>query len=170
MVWLTTTKSFKRCFGVVEFLVCANEEFMEKIHLARFQMFKGYYDKKASGEFTGFAMESLAIQRFCKWIILTTFPIMNFLQGFVLKVVFPQKKFFGFPFCYQILCLILQSYLLLSDLVLIYMVNCLSMWFNLYRVRFITNFNNFIDQITQGLSFSQRNHSKQISEFSSLNQ
>ena len=143
MVWLTTTKSFKRCFGVVEFLICANEEFVEKIHLARFQMFQGYYTKKASGECTEFAMESLAIQRFCKQIILTTFPIMNFLQDFVLKVVFPQKKFSGFPFCYQILCLILLSYLLLLDLVLIYVVNCLSVWFNLYCVRFITNFNNF---------------------------
>ena len=128
MVRFCTTISFKRFFGVLEFLVCANKEFMEKIRLARLQMFQGYYDKKASGEFLEFVIKSLAIQIFCKQIIFTTIPIVNILQDFVLDVVFPSEKFFSFSLCYQIL---------------IYVVNCLSMQFNSYRVRFITKLNNF---------------------------
>ena len=145
MVKFSTTISFRRFFAVLEFLVCANKEFMEKIRLARLQMFQGYYDKKASKEFSEFVIKSLAIQIFCKQIILTTIPIMNILQDFVLEVVFPSKKFFSFPLSYQILCLILLSYLLLLNLVLIYAVNYLSVQFNSYHVRFITKFNNFIE-------------------------
>ena len=66
MVRYSATISFRRFFGVLEFLVCANKEFMEKIRLARLYMFKGYYDKKASGEFEEFIIKSLAIQIFCK--------------------------------------------------------------------------------------------------------
>ena len=105
MVRFSAIISFRRFFGVLEFLVCENKEFMEKIRLARLQMFQGYYDKKASGEFAEFVIKSLAIQIFCRQIILTTTPIVNILQDFVLEVVFPSKKFFRFPLCYQILCL-----------------------------------------------------------------
>ena len=48
MVRFSATISFRRFFGALEFLVCANKEFMEKIRLARLYMFKGHYDKKAS--------------------------------------------------------------------------------------------------------------------------
>ena len=41
--------------------------------------------------------------------------------------------------------LILLSYLLLLNLVLIYVVNCLSVQFNSYHVRIITKFYNFIE-------------------------
>ena len=146
MVRFSATISFRRFFAVLEFLVCANKEFMEKIRLARLQTFWGYYDKKASGEFAKFVIKSLAIQIFCMQIIVTTIPIVNILQDFVLEVVFPSKKFFSFPLCYQILCLTYIAFIFTTlNLVLIYVVNYLSMQFNSHRVRFITKFNNFIE-------------------------
>ena len=59
-------------------LILLNEEFMEKIQLERFW---GYYGKNARGKFVDIIVESLAVQRFCKYNIVTNFLVVIFYTG-----------------------------------------------------------------------------------------
>ena len=61
-------------------LILLNGEFMEKIRLERFW---GYYGKNASGKFIHIIAESLVVQRFSKYNIVTNFPVVIFSTGLV---------------------------------------------------------------------------------------
>ena len=59
-------------------LILLNGEFMKKIRLERFW---GYCGKNASRKFVDIIAESLVVQRFCKYNIVTNFPVVIFFYG-----------------------------------------------------------------------------------------
>ena len=56
-------------------------EFMEKIQLERIQRSWGYCNKNVSMKFVDIIAKSLVVQRFCKYNIVTNFPVVIFSIG-----------------------------------------------------------------------------------------
>ena len=59
-------------------LILLNGEFMKKIRLERFW---GYCGKNASRKFVDIIVESLVVQRFCKYNIVSNFSVVIFSMG-----------------------------------------------------------------------------------------